>query len=222
MTELIVLVAVLAAATAFGIWRRRVDGRMQVVGDSPTSGVSTALPRAVRPLPDEAESAEREAGATEPSSSASREPAGGGGAQAQRADVADASVGGTSPGAGRSAATTDSRADRPGPAADRGSPLVTTGDVGQELGERATLLQFSSAFCTPCRSTRVVLGDVAAMVDGVRHVEVDAEAHPDLVRRLDVIRTPTVFVLDGDGRIRTRAVGAPRKADVIAALGDVI
>jgi len=104
-------------------------------------------------------------------------------------------------------------------------PVVDTlgaEDLGTELGERATLVQFSSAFCTPCRATRVVLGDVAGMVDGVAHVEIDAEAHLDLVRRLDVTRTPTVLVLDGAGRIRTRATGAPRRADVIAALGEVV
>lgn len=88
-----------------------------------------------------------------------------------------------------------------------------------ELGERATLLQFSSAFCAPCRATRRVLEDVAGMVDGVRHVEVDAEAHLDLVRELGVLKTPTVFVLDGSGFIIQRASGQPRKADVIAALG---
>src|SRR5690242_9164785 len=51
------------------------------------------------------------------------------------------------------------------------------------LGERATLLQFSSAFCAPCRATRRVLGDVAGIVPGVTHIEVDAEQHLDLVRR---------------------------------------
>ncbi|MGH3444305.1 MAG: thioredoxin family protein, partial [Nocardioidaceae bacterium] len=50
------------------------------------------------------------------------------------------------------------------------------------LGERATLLQFSSAFCAPCRVTRRVLADVAQVVPGVAHVEVDAEGHLDLVR----------------------------------------
>ncbi len=94
--------------------------------------------------------------------------------------------------------------------------------LGQPLGARATLVQFSSAFCAPCRATRVVLGDVAGMVEGVVHVEVDAEAHLDLVRRLDITRTPTVLVLDATGRIRSRATGAPRRADVIAALGAVI
>jgi hypothetical protein len=60
------------------------------------------------------------------------------------------------------------------------------------------------------------------MVDGVAHVELDAEAHLELVRRLNVVRTPTVLVLDGAGRIVRRAAGAPRKADVIAALGVAI
>lgn len=95
---------------------------------------------------------------------------------------------------------------------------LTSSDLGAELGPRATLLQFSSAFCAPCRATRVVLSDVAGMVDGVAHVEIDAESHLDLVRRLDVMRTPTVFVLDSHGRIVKRASGAPRKADVLAAL----
>lgn len=99
---------------------------------------------------------------------------------------------------------------------------LTAADLGGELGERATLLQFSSAFCAPCRATRRVLGEIEAMVDGVNHIELDAESHLDLVRRLDIMRTPTVLVLDGTGSIVTRASGQPRKADVIAALGTAV
>ena len=87
-----------------------------------------------------------------------------------------------------------------------------------ERGERATLLQFSSAFCAPCRATRRVLADVADAVPGVAHVEIDAEAHLDLVRRLGIVRTPTTLVLDAAGREITRATGAPRPAQVLAAL----
>jgi thiol-disulfide isomerase/thioredoxin len=99
---------------------------------------------------------------------------------------------------------------------------LTAADLGAELGERATLLQFSSAFCAPCRATRRVLGEVETMVDGVQYVELDAESHLDLVRRLDIMRTPTVLVLDATGTIVTRASGQPRKADVIAALGTAV
>lgn len=87
-----------------------------------------------------------------------------------------------------------------------------------ELGERATLLQFSSAFCAPCRATRQILAGVAGQVPGVRHVEIDAEHHLDLVRRLGVLRTPTTLVLDGQGRETGRAAGAPRRDQVLTAL----
>ncbi len=105
-----------------------------------------------------------------------------------------------------------------GPAPD----VLTEADLGGPLGRQATLVQFSTAFCAPCRPTRQILTQVAGMVDGVTHVEVDAAARLDLVRRLQVNSTPTVLVLGPDGAIAKRAVGLPRKADVIAALGTVI
>ncbi|MEU6703686.1 TlpA family protein disulfide reductase [Streptomyces wuyuanensis] len=95
-------------------------------------------------------------------------------------------------------------------------------ELGAELGERATLVQFSSAFCQPCRATRRTLTEVAGMVDGVVHVEIDAEDRLPLVRDLDILRTPTVLVLDARGRIVRRASGQPRRADVIAALGEAV
>ena len=92
----------------------------------------------------------------------------------------------------------------------------------EQRGERATLLQFSSAFCAPCRATRRILADVSSTVPGVTHIEVDAEEHLDLVRRLGVLRTPTTLVLDAAGREITRASGAPRPAQVLAALDGVV
>ncbi|QUX29611.1 thioredoxin family protein [Nocardiopsis akebiae] len=106
--------------------------------------------------------------------------------------------------------------------ADAAGDALTAEEVGAPLGERATLVQFSTAFCQPCRATRRVLDEVAGMVDGVAHVEVDAESRLDLVRRLDVTGTPTVLVLDASGRVVRRAAGQPRKADVIAAIGAAV
>jgi thiol-disulfide isomerase/thioredoxin len=99
---------------------------------------------------------------------------------------------------------------------------LTPEDLGAELGERATLVQFSSAFCAPCRATRHVLADVAGLVPGVRHVEIDAESHLDLVRRLSVSRTPTTLVLDAAGVEASRASGALRKQQVMTALAEVV
>lgn len=90
------------------------------------------------------------------------------------------------------------------------------------LGQQATVVQFSSAFCQPCRATRRILEEVTAMVPGVAHVEIDAEDNLDLVRALDIRRTPTVLFLNAQGGIRKHASGLPRKADVIAAIGDLV
>jgi thiol-disulfide isomerase/thioredoxin len=113
-------------------------------------------------------------------------------------------------------------ADDPGPAnesAEPAEPSVVAGTPWQqELGERATLLQFSSAFCAPCRATRRVLADVAATTEGVAHIDVDAEHHLDVVRRLGVLRTPTTLILDADGHELGRAGGVPTKDLVHRAL----
>ncbi len=96
--------------------------------------------------------------------------------------------------------------------------VLAGSDIDHELGERATLLQFSSAFCAPCRVTRRILGEVAEIVPGVVHVEVDAEHHLDLVRRLGIVRTPTTLILGAGGRELSRASGAPKKDEVLASL----
>ena len=100
--------------------------------------------------------------------------------------------------------------------------VLTADDLGGPLGPQATLVQFSTAFCAPCRPTRQLLAQVADMVDGVRHVDIDAAARLDLVQRLRISSTPTVLVLDQQGAIVKRAIGLPRKADVIAALGTAV
>jgi thiol-disulfide isomerase/thioredoxin len=100
--------------------------------------------------------------------------------------------------------------------------VLTEADLGDRLGQQATLVQFSTAFCAPCRPTRQLLAQVAGMVHGVTHIDIDATTRLDLVRRLRINSTPTVLVLGPDGAIVKRASGLPRKADVIAALGAVI
>src|ERR1700689_5227762 len=51
---------------------------------------------------------------------------------------------------------------------------LTAADLGAPLGQRGTLVQFSTEFCTYCGPTRALLGEVAAAETGVAVVEVDA------------------------------------------------
>ena len=100
-------------------------------------------------------------------------------------------------------------------------PAISAADIGTELGSRVTLVQFSSAFCTPCRATRALLTDITADLDDVTHVDIDAEKNLDLVRRLDIRSTPTTLVLDRSGVEVGRAVGAPKRAEVLATLSAI-
>lgn len=101
------------------------------------------------------------------------------------------------------------------------SQLITPLKIGAEFGERATLLQFSSAFCTPCRATKALLGQVVQDFPGIKHIEIDAESNLELVRELDIKSTPTTLVLDRSGIEISRAVGAPRRSDVVASLNAI-
>ncbi|WP_298459666.1 thioredoxin family protein [uncultured Cellulomonas sp.] len=95
---------------------------------------------------------------------------------------------------------------------------LTADDLGGPLGPRATLVQFSSTFCAPCRATRRVLERLVATDHGVAHVELDVADRGDLGERLDVTVTPTVLVLDRDGVLVQRASGAPSLAQARAAV----
>ena len=98
---------------------------------------------------------------------------------------------------------------------------ITPSDIGTALGSRVTLVQFSSAFCTPCRATRALLTDITADLDDVKHIDIDAEKNLDLVRRLDIRSTPTTLVIDKSGVEVGRAVGAPKRAEVLATLSAI-
>ena len=98
---------------------------------------------------------------------------------------------------------------------------VSAHEVGVELGESATVLQFSSAFCTPCRATRSTLTSVISHYPKIKHIEVDADSNLQLVRRLDIRQTPTTLFLNSAGKEIARAVGAPKRDQVIYALEQI-
>ena len=100
-------------------------------------------------------------------------------------------------------------------------PKLTAAIVGTELGSRATMVQFSSAFCTPCRATKVLLEDMVKAMPDVRYAHVDAESHLELVRELDIRSTPTTLFLNHAGVEVGRAMGTPKRAQVHAALAAI-
>lgn len=100
------------------------------------------------------------------------------------------------------------------PHADR----LTPADLGAPLGARAPFLQLSSEVCAPCRRTHVVLAALAAERHDVSHVDLDVADRLDLVRRFDVMRTPTVLLLDGSGAVVGRMSGSTDRRQALDAL----
>jgi hypothetical protein len=108
-----------------------------------------------------------------------------------------------------------------GPAGEAAIPgdALSAADLGAPLGARATLVQFSTEVCAYCGPTRELLNEVARERDGVSFIEIDAAERMDLTRRLHVLSTPTVLVLNALGGVASRASGPLRKGDLLAAVG---
>ena len=106
-----------------------------------------------------------------------------------------------------------------GPAPDEAAAgRLSSAELGAALGARATFLQLSSEVCTPCRRTHAVLAAIAAERHDVSHVDLDVAEHLDLVRRFDVMRTPTVLLLDVTGAVVGRMSGATDRRQALDAL----
>lgn len=76
------------------------------------------------------------------------------------------------------------------------------------LGARGTVVQFSTEFCSRCPGVRRLISELVEDYAGVDFVHVDLTHRPDLANRYRLLQTPTVLLLDGEGRARTRLTGA--------------
>lgn len=109
-------------------------------------------------------------------------------------------------------------ASGPGPTAGSEPERLTATDLGVPLGREATIVQFSSEFCAPCRAAERVITDAVADLDGVVYVDLDSEQKMTLVRRFNILRTPTVLVTDRAGRVLARTAGVPTKQSLRSVL----
>lgn len=85
------------------------------------------------------------------------------------------------------------------------------GESVREFGKLATLLQFSTEFCSICDSTARLYGQLEKSNPGLKHIEVDVTHRMDLAAHFSIMQTPTTLILDKDGIVRARIGGAPRQ-----------
>jgi thiol-disulfide isomerase/thioredoxin len=88
---------------------------------------------------------------------------------------------------------------------------ISEAEFAGAYGERVTILQFSTAFCSQCRAAKSLISDVVKDQTDISYLEIDAESNLALVRKVDVRSTPTTIFLDKGGFEIARATGAPKR-----------
>jgi thiol-disulfide isomerase/thioredoxin len=98
-------------------------------------------------------------------------------------------------------------------------------EVGLDLdGASAGALLLGSPTCAPCTTVKRILTEVASQREGFRWTYADAADHLDIAAEHRVLRVPTLFLVDGDGRILARTSGVPAQqelSDVLDRGGDL-
>jgi thioredoxin 1 len=92
-------------------------------------------------------------------------------------------------------------------------PTVTDDAFAAEVleADKPVLVDFTAAWCPPCRVMKPVLAELAADRDDLRVVQLDVDADQRTAGDFGVLSMPT-FILFRDGREVQRLVGArPRK-----------
>ena len=98
----------------------------------------------------------------------------------------------------------------------KGSRLkISEGEFSGKYGSRLTILQFSTTFCSECRTAKAIVKDVVKDFKDIAYLEVDAESNLELVRRVDIRSTPTTIFLDSKGFEIARAKGAPKRDQLV-------
>jgi thiol-disulfide isomerase/thioredoxin len=88
---------------------------------------------------------------------------------------------------------------------------ISEAEFAGSYGKRVTILQFSTTFCSQCRSAKALISDVVKDQADISYLEIDAESNLALVRKVDVRSTPTTIFLDKAGYEIARATGAPKR-----------
>ena len=98
---------------------------------------------------------------------------------------------------------------------------ISKAELGIDLASRVTIVQFSSAFCSPCKATAAIITNLVKDMDDVRFVQIKSEENLKLVEKYDIKSTPTVIFFNGHGMEVGRAMGTPTSQQVLASIAAV-
>ena len=97
---------------------------------------------------------------------------------------------------------------------------IKDGNPVTALSTKITFLQFSTDFCTFCGPTAKMLSALEVADPNVTHIEVNVTERLDLVKKYNIMQTPTTLVLDRKGNIQSRIGGTPKAHTLISEIGN--
>src|SRR3954468_8737807 len=89
-------------------------------------------------------------------------------------------------------------------------PAITSSPFTAEVieSDKPVLVDFTAAWCPPCRAMNPILDQLAAERDDLRIVSVDVDSEQELASQWGVMSMPT-FLLFHNGRPIQQLVGSP-------------
>lgn len=84
---------------------------------------------------------------------------------------------------------------------------VTDQEFSAATATGTVVVDFTAAWCPPCRVMEPLLDTIAGETPGARFLRMDTDAHPTTMTRLGIRGLPTLVVFR-DGQIVDRIVGA--------------
>jgi thioredoxin 1 len=104
-------------------------------------------------------------------------------------------------------------------------PVPAVTDDGFAAGvlesELPVLVDFTAAWCPPCRVMKPVLAELAAERDDLRVVQLDVDAHQRIAAAHSVLSMPTFIIFRGAREVG-RLVGARPKRRLEAELAQIL
>ena len=87
--------------------------------------------------------------------------------------------------------------------------------------DKPVLVDFTAAWCAPCRVMRPVLAELAAERPDLRFVQIDVDANQDAAARYGVMSMPTFMVFKG-GEPVGKLIGSRPKRKLAAELDEIL
>ncbi len=82
-----------------------------------------------------------------------------------------------------------------------------------------TIIHFTAEWCQPCKAMKPIVQAVVQERDDLSYMAIDVDEDPEQMVKYEVRSVPTFILLNDDGTVIGRAIGAQPKQKFLDSLG---